>query len=122
MNETILFVDDDAPVRRVMGRGLRLKGYTAIEAESAEKALELFGAVGAGIRLLITDITMPGMDGITLARRLTDAKPELCVILVSGCSDRLAVEDISSTRVRLLTKPFSLEVLVTTATELLAVS
>ena len=119
MNETILFVDDDAPIRRVMGRGLRLKGYTVLEAESAEKALELFETEGARIRLLVTDVMMPGMDGTALASRLTDARPELCVIFVSGYSDQLATGRISNARVRVLTKPFSLDTLVTTATELL---
>ena len=119
MNETILFVDDDAAIRRVMGRGLRLKGYTVFEAENAERALALFNAERTSIRLLIADVMMPGMDGPTLACRLTEASPGLCVILVSGYSDPFTVAGLPGARMRLLTKPFGLDLLVRTAAELL---
>jgi two-component system, cell cycle sensor histidine kinase and response regulator CckA len=121
VNETILFVDDDATIRRVMGRGLRLKGYTVLEAENAEKALALFEVEGTGIRLLIADVMMPGMDGPMLACQLTETSPGLCVILVSGYSHPLTVQGLPSARTRVLTKPFGLDVLVAAAAELLEV-
>ncbi len=85
--ETILLVEDDAAVRVTASSILTRHGYTVLEARDAREAL---GRVGDGTRidLLLTDIVMPGVSGVELARRLTEVLPRLRVLLMSGYHDR----------------------------------
>lgn len=81
---TILVVDDDAQVRRSVGRLLRLAGFCVIEADSGRRALLLARARSDELALVLTDVVMPGMNGIELARRLQRSIPSLPVLLTSG--------------------------------------
>lgn len=84
----VLIVDDDAAVLLVTGEMLRALGYDVTTAGSGERALELLrGAALARVDLVITDNSMPGMDGHTLARRLRAQYPQLPIVMLTGLMD-----------------------------------
>jgi PAS domain S-box-containing protein len=84
--ETILVVEDEAPVRALIRRILTDRGYTVLIAATGEEALTV--AAGAGqIALLVTDVVMPGMSGRDLADRLVARTPGLKVLFASGYTD-----------------------------------
>ncbi|MCX8156527.1 MAG: PAS domain S-box protein [Verrucomicrobiae bacterium] len=83
--ETILLVEDEAPVRELAAKGLRKYGYNVLMAKHGREALEVFAQHQQAIQLLITDIIMPGdLRGDELARRLLAQNPALKVIYISG--------------------------------------
>ncbi len=91
--EAILLVDDEKMVLQMAAMALRAYGHEVIEAENGEAALALWAKEGCRVRLLLTDMVMPGMTGQELARRLLAEKPELRVIYSSGnCDSRLMRE------------------------------
>ena len=81
--KTLLVVDDDPMVRDMETQILRLQGYTVLEAESAAEALRLAASTVA-IHLLITDFSMPEVDGLELTRRFRAVHPRTPVLMVSG--------------------------------------
>lgn len=85
--EMVLLVEDDPFVRELTLRSLESLGYETLEADSADKALELL-AENEAVALVMTDVVMPGaMDGIGLAREVGTRYPHLPVVLASGYSD-----------------------------------
>jgi signal transduction histidine kinase/CheY-like chemotaxis protein len=86
-NETILLVEDDNNVRRLLTHILQKRGYTVLEACDGEAALRVFESRGAGLHLVLTDMVMPNMGGRDLATRLRQARPDLKVIFMSGYTD-----------------------------------
>jgi PAS domain S-box-containing protein len=93
-NETILLVEDEAPVRSLARTLLERKGYRVIEAESGLSALELWQEHRDQIDLLFTDMVMPeGVSGRELAARLLAEKPGLKVIYASGYTDDMLGEN-----------------------------
>ncbi|CAA7624470.1 Signal transduction histidine kinase [Candidatus Terasakiella magnetica] len=106
---TILLVEDEDAVRMFGARALRNKGYTVIEARSGEQAVEVLHGDEA-IDVLITDVVMPGMDGVTLARLVRMERPAIKIILISGYSEDVARDGIDeSAGIHFLPKPFSLK-------------
>src|SRR5262245_9095323 len=83
---SILVVDDERNIRRTLDLVLRGEGYDVVEAESAERALELLASGRRPVDLAIIDILPPGMSGLELLSRLRqdDATSELPVIVISG--------------------------------------
>jgi two-component system cell cycle sensor histidine kinase/response regulator CckA len=81
-------------------------------ATSAEEALELLE--GATVRpiALVSDVVMPGLDGLGLAARLRESDPDLPVLLVSGYAEAALGRDLAAERLRLLPKPYGLSDLV----------
>ena len=81
---TILIAEDDTMVRAVTARVLGAAGYTVIEAANGEQALTIIrGHVGL-IDLLVSDVVMPDMGGVELAKRVSSERPEIRILLVSG--------------------------------------
>lgn len=109
-SETILLVEDESMLRRVMAEFLRAKGYNVIAAENGEEALQKCDSYLPNVQLLITDIVMPGLGGPQLFERLKSKKPDLRVIFISGYAERSSEPMALGTHVY-LQKPFSLEVL-----------
>lgn len=105
----VLLVEDEAPVRAFATRALRLKGYTVLEAESAEDALQLLDDPDLTVDVFVTDVVMPGMDGPTWVRQAMQARPDVRVVFVSGYTEGAfgdsGPEIANST---FLPKPFSL--------------
>ena len=85
--QTVLVVDDDAPVLQLTSRILRENGYATVEAGSYEEALTLAGS--CDLQLLVTDSVMPHMSGPVLADRITAVNPGVRVLLMSGHSGEL---------------------------------
>lgn len=75
-------VDDSEPLRRLMVRALGRAGFAVVDAPSAALAIEL--AQARPPRLLVTDLSMPGMSGRELAAHLTEINSELRVLFISG--------------------------------------
>jgi two-component system cell cycle sensor histidine kinase/response regulator CckA len=75
-------------------------------AEDAESALELVGA-GLVPALLVSDVAMPGMDGVALAQALRQTLPELSVLLVSGYANAVVEAQLAKDGIRYLAKPYS---------------
>jgi PAS domain S-box-containing protein len=118
--ETILIVEDNAALRRVVVRQLRELGYRALEAENAAAGLRLMEQ--ESIDLLLTDVVMPGgTDGRELARRARQRWPKIKVVFTSGFSEaRLKGDDDSLTScMPLLSKPYRKEDLAIAAREAL---
>ena len=93
-SETILVVEDEAPVRAVTRQLLERNGYTVLEAADGPAALALVDgdAGGRHIELLLTDVIMPGMSGRELADQLKSRRPEVRVLFMSGYTDDAVVQ------------------------------
>src|ERR1700726_1705525 len=85
-SRTILVVEDDRALRELLRITLEGSGYTVLAAADAAEALRLAEPPARSIALLVTDVTMPGMTGPDLARRLRASRASLEVLLVSGYS------------------------------------
>jgi two-component system, cell cycle sensor histidine kinase and response regulator CckA len=81
---TVLLIEDEAPVRKMAGTMLSRLGYTVLAASNGDEAVELFHRHGDEIRWVLCDLTMPGMDGWTTLSALRFLSPDLPVILTSG--------------------------------------
>ncbi len=112
LSETILIVDDEAPVRVLLADALRRQGYRVLTAPDATVALGLLRQHLAEVRLLLTDMVMPGKHGRELAREAQQLNPKLPVLLMSGYPDRSNTsESWQIPRSAFLQKPFTLDVL-----------
>ena len=105
----ILLVEDEAPVRAFASRALRLRGYTVLEADSAESALKILEDEGLAIDLFVTDVVMPGKDGPSWVKEALVVRPNVRVVFVSGYAEDKFDDttDVISNSV-FLPKPFSL--------------
>ena len=107
-DETILFVEDDAPLRAVVRQILSKLGYRVFEADNGIEALEIWKQHRDEIHLLLTDMVMPGgINGIELAEELLKENPQLKIIYASGYSAEVAGKDFPLKEgVNFLAKPF----------------
>lgn len=107
---TILLVEDETPVRIFAARALRNKGYTVLEADSGENALEVMAAQGADVQVVITDVIMPGMNGPQMIEKLLPTRPDLKVIFISGyAEDAFKTSYGEGREFNFLPKPFTLK-------------
>jgi signal transduction histidine kinase len=104
---TILLVEDDPRVRTVVSKMLAGAGYGVLEAESAQRALEIAGRAEQEISLLLTDIVMPEMNGIDLAAAFRTLAPQVPIVFMSGYADDPLREQLGTTKEPHLKKPFS---------------
>lgn len=105
----ILLVEDEAPVRAFASRALRLRGFTVLEAESAEAALKTLEDQSLSIDVFVTDVVMPGMDGPSWVREALKMRPDVRVVFVSGyAEDSFGEEQKRIPNSVFLPKPFSL--------------
>ena len=81
---TILLIEDDATVRALVRRYLTNDGFIVLEAEDGQSGLELLEQHAGRIELVLTDIDMPRIDGITVARTLAALRPLVGVVCMSG--------------------------------------
>ncbi|MCV6612186.1 MAG: sigma-54 dependent transcriptional regulator [Amphritea sp.] len=106
----ILLVDDEKHIRVAAGQTLELAGYDVVAAESAEAALALLDADWPGV--VVSDINMPGIDGLELQKRISEIDPDLPVILITGHGDiSMAVSAMRDGAYDFIEKPFSSELL-----------
>jgi len=108
----VLLVEDDEIVRKLTRMILEDFGYRVLSAESGIHASQLNRSFGGEIHLLLSDIMMPGGNGVEWARRLRRDRPGMEVLFVSGYSrEALRREGVPDPGVRFLHKPFPPEVL-----------
>jgi two-component system, cell cycle sensor histidine kinase and response regulator CckA len=109
--ETVLLVEDEPAVRRLVSQMLLLTGYTVLEAASGPEAIALIAQCREPVNLLLTDIVMPSMSGGELADKLSQDYPYMRVLFTSGYMDDSVVNEIVARGAQFLPKPFSPEVL-----------
>ncbi len=120
--ELILVVDDEPPIRHIIAALLTRQGYRALVAADGVEAVRIFGRHASEIRLVISDIQMPHLDGVTMARVLHRINPALKMLVVSGAVPAAVTEAFRSHpdfSAPLLNKPFVPEVLLAKVHELL---
>jgi PAS domain S-box-containing protein len=106
--ETILLVEDEEAVRKLVGGVLQARGYSVLDAPHGEAALAIAHQHRGSIHLLLTDVVMPGMGGPELARRLAPTGQELKVLFMSGYSDdAVARYGVPDPNFAFLQKPFT---------------
>ena len=106
----ILLIDDEAGIRKLLSISLRSEGYDVITAENGKRGIELFEQEAPSI--VLTDIKMPGTDGIGVLRRIKEINPETEVIVITGDGDmKLAVKSLQLDASDFITKPISKEAL-----------
>ena len=107
--KTILVVDDEAEVRKLVGAMLTRHGYHVLTAESGELAIKTFQKSQHPIDLLLTDVVAPGMSGPMLADQLTETNPNLKVLFMSGYDNTHVVQRyVKEKGFAYLPKPFNL--------------
>jgi len=107
--ETILLVEDEANLRYLARQYLEKQGYRVIEAADGAVAMQIAVAHEGVIHLLLTDVIMPGMNGRELAQRISEIRPNLKVLYMSGYTENVIGQDGTlDAGVRLLQKPFNL--------------
>ena len=110
--ETLLLVEDEAPIRQPAREFLTRHGYTVLEATDGENALHVSREYCGPIDLLISDVVMPRMSGPRLAEQLAAERPKMKVLFVSGYAEHTVLRhgkiDVTT---HFLQKPFSLKML-----------
>jgi CheY-like chemotaxis protein len=106
----ILLADDDPMMRNSLRMAFEQAGYYVVSTATGEEAWNVFSKNPSAIDVLVSDISMPAMDGASLAHRARLLRPHLRIILMSGYFDEKAAGDlIKDARVAFLAKPFSLD-------------
>ena len=106
--ETIMVVEDDETVRALTANVLKNAGYVVIEAPGPAAALKMVEGGKSAIHLLLSDVIMPGFDGVELSKRFRQSHPHTPVLFMSGYSDdTMARHGLTVDQYELLSKPFS---------------
>jgi DNA-binding NtrC family response regulator len=112
---TVLIVEDEPDVRRFVNTVLSSNGFETIESSNGQEALLLAqrNRPEGGVDVLLTDVVMPGIDGVELAERFRERYPDTKVILMSGCPDvqHARLDAIKSTW-KFVLKPFRADELI----------
>lgn len=110
MEEKILLVDDEAGIRRVLAISLVDSGYEVLTAEDGKRAFELF--LQTKPQIVLTDIKMPGLDGIELLQKIKQENPDTEVIMITGHGDmELAIRSLKYEATDFVTKPINDDIL-----------
>ena len=121
MPATILLVEDEATVREVTREALEMSGYHVLAADGATAAVHIAGDESTAIDLLLTDVVMPGTNGVELARQIRESRPELVTLFMTGYAEseilRLAAPDAQQKHIK---KPFTVSGLLAGVADALA--
>ena len=114
--ETVMVVEDEPPLRGLMRDTLARVGYRVVEVPNGHDALDLSAALPGQLDVLVTDILMAGIDGIELAARLRQQRPQLRVLFVTGLGVAGTEFELPA-GAHVLRKPFTMELLLRTVRE-----
>jgi len=118
--ETILLVEDDSQLRQLCSSVLSHCGYSVLVAGTPEEGIEICKANHRNIRLLVTDVVMPGMNGRQLAERIQHVCPKIRVLYISGYTNNAIVHyGVLDPGLWFLPKPFTLSALIAKVREVL---
>jgi two-component system cell cycle sensor histidine kinase/response regulator CckA len=106
-SETILLVEDEQAVRRLVRAVLESSGFRLLEAPSGEAALQIARNHDGPIHLVLTDVVMPGMRGPEFAKRLVESHPETRALFISGYTDDAVMQHGLGPETFFLQKPFT---------------
>jgi two-component system cell cycle sensor histidine kinase/response regulator CckA len=119
--KTILVVDDEPEIRKLVSAMVSQFGYTVLTADSGEHALTLYRNQHGPLEMLITDVVAPGMSGPMLADKLSALQPDLKVLYISGYDNTHVVQTyVVEKGHALLAKPFTVDELKGKISELLS--
>jgi two-component system cell cycle sensor histidine kinase/response regulator CckA len=119
--KTILVVDDEPEIRKLVSAMVSAKGYNVLTADTGDHALTVFKNRKAPIDLLLTDVVAPGMSGPMLADKLLEQQPDLKVLFMSGYDNTNVVQKyVVEKGHALLHKPFTVEELGRKVAEMLS--
>lgn len=117
---TILLVEDESPVRTLVHSILSRQGFTVVPAESGEKALDICRSFDGTFDLLLTDMIMPGMDGITLQKQICEVRPGIRTLIMSGYTgETLEKAMLLEPDISFIGKPFGPEDLIKSVTAII---
>jgi two-component system, cell cycle response regulator CpdR len=117
----ILLADDEAATRELLKRALSNDGHEIVVAEDGQEALEHLQNAAGKFDLLISDVQMPVLDGISLAEKAIAGSPGLPIILMSAHANGFARGEALRPQLKaMLTKPFTLEYIKATVKAALA--
>ena len=97
-SETVLLAEDQSSIRSALREFLESRGYQVLEAQNGSEALDIAEHHPGSIDVLVTDVIMPQIRGLELARRVTELHPDICVIFMSGYSEDALLEISCSLR------------------------
>jgi CheY-like chemotaxis protein len=117
---TILVVDDDPDIRRVLADSLDALGYRVVEAADGPAGLAALEAQAPD--LMMVDFAMPGMNGAEVARAARQRRPDLPIVFASGYADTAAIESVAGKDAPVLRKPFRIRDLQAVVAQMLAAS
>lgn len=104
----LLVAEDDFAVRDFVRRGLEMAGHEVVAVHEGQEALRRFEARGDVYDLLISDIRMAVIDGVTLARLVYKEQPQLPILFMTGYSSNLDENEFIPSVVGVINKPFTL--------------
>lgn len=116
---TILYAEDDADMRRFFEKALEKAGHSVIACSDGERALRALKFADGAFDLLLTDIMMPGVDGIELAKQAEILSPGIKVMFITGFA-AVAMGDARAAEQTVLSKPVHLRQLVSEVDRLIA--
>ena len=109
---TILLVEDEAALLDLAGQSLAQSGYTVLTARDGMQGLEIARAYGKPIQLLLTDVSMPRLGGLALAKQIVTLQPDIRILFMTGVAERETVSnEMSQHGAEVLQKPFRQQVL-----------
>jgi excisionase family DNA binding protein len=121
--QRVLVVDDEASIRDLLSKTLALAEYDVDTAADGTAALERLRQMNGAYNLMIADLRMPGMDGLTLIREVKQINPQLPVIIITGFStESSAIEAVNLGVAGYLTKPFRVPQVLAAAAKALGAS
>jgi len=116
--KSILLVEDEEELRKIITTALCLRGYTVFESATGKRALDIFYEKGGNFRLCLIDVELPGMSGPELGNRLLSQKPDLKVLYMSGYEIKNLRKRFKFPKpLKFLKKPYRLETLLRTISE-----
>jgi len=121
MSATILLVEDEAAVREVTREALEMGGYRVLAADGPVAATHIAADEANAIDLLLTDVVMPGTNGVELARRIRQLRPGLATLFMTGYAESEVLRDGKwGTHQKHIKKPFTVHSLLASVADALA--